>query len=115
LYITVCLVFIYIHAFLKNKIQDHADSTQEEDTNQPSVSVDSAEDGTTTDVNDQVDEMMVQLWSIINEKNDILRRQTELEYLRRGHRLEVLLFLIYILEGLDSLTNKDLFYFSCKK
>jgi len=32
--------------------------------------------------------MMIQLWNIVNEKNDILKRQTELEYLRRGHRLE---------------------------
>jgi len=39
--------------------------------------------------NEQLDEMIIQLWSIVNEKNDILRRQTELEYLRRGHRLEV--------------------------
>lgn len=38
---------------------------------------------------DILDELMVQLWNIVNEKNDILRRQTELEYLRRGHSLEV--------------------------
>jgi len=41
---------------------------------------------------DHLDEMMVQLWSIVNEKNDILRRQTELDYLRRGHRLEVIFY-----------------------
>jgi hypothetical protein len=37
---------------------------------------------------EQLEEMMIQLWGIVNEKNYILRRQTELEYLRRGHRLE---------------------------
>lgn len=38
---------------------------------------------------EQIDEMVVQLWNVVNEKNDIVRRQTELDYLRRGHRLEV--------------------------
>ncbi|CAG7818308.1 unnamed protein product [Allacma fusca] len=37
---------------------------------------------------EQIEEMVIQLWNIVNEKNDILRRQTELDYLRRGHRLE---------------------------
>ncbi len=33
--------------------------------------------------------MTVQLACIVKEKNDMVRRQTELEYLRRSHRLEV--------------------------
>ncbi|CAL8144119.1 unnamed protein product [Orchesella dallaii] len=42
----------------------------------------------TSNSSEQLDEMIIQLWGIVNEKNDILRRQTELEYLRRSHRLE---------------------------
>lgn len=36
-----------------------------------------------------MEEMMIQLFNIVGEKNETIRRQTELEYLLRSHRLEV--------------------------
>ena len=36
----------------------------------------------------EVEEMILQLFDLVNEKNDLLRRQTELMYIRRQQRLE---------------------------
>lgn len=36
----------------------------------------------------EVDELIVQLFELVNEKNELFRRQAELMYLRREHRLE---------------------------
>ncbi|XP_035704896.1 F-actin-monooxygenase MICAL3 isoform X2 [Folsomia candida] len=79
---------------LETKIRSLMEETDEGDQESESQRNDPAEvdlersSAANGGVDEQVDEMMIQLWSIINEKNDILRRQTELEYLRRGHRLE---------------------------
>ena len=35
-----------------------------------------------------IEEMILQLFDLVNEKNELLRRQTELMYLRRQQRLE---------------------------
>lgn len=35
-----------------------------------------------------VEEMILQLFDLVNEKNELLRRQTELMYIRRQQRLE---------------------------
>jgi MICAL-like protein 1 len=36
----------------------------------------------------EVDELIIQLFELVNEKNELFRRQAELMYLRREHRLE---------------------------
>ncbi|XP_022918551.2 MICAL-like protein 1 [Onthophagus taurus] len=36
----------------------------------------------------EVDDLMLQLFEVVNEKNELCRRQAELMYLRRQHRLE---------------------------
>lgn len=36
----------------------------------------------------EVEELILQLFELVNEKNDLFRRQAELMYLRRAHRLE---------------------------
>ncbi|KAL3269949.1 hypothetical protein HHI36_009005 [Cryptolaemus montrouzieri] len=37
----------------------------------------------------EVEDMVIQLFEIVNEKNELFRKQTELMYLRRQHRLEM--------------------------
>lgn len=36
----------------------------------------------------EVEELILQLFELVNEKNELFRRQAELMYLRRAHRLE---------------------------
>ncbi len=36
----------------------------------------------------EVEDLIVQLFDLVNEKNDLFRRQTELMYMKRDHRLE---------------------------
>jgi predicted nucleic acid-binding Zn-ribbon protein len=36
----------------------------------------------------EVEDLIVQLFDLVNEKNDLYRRQTELMYMKRDHRLE---------------------------
>ena len=36
----------------------------------------------------QAEDLIVQLFDLVNEKNELFRRQTELMYMKRDHRLE---------------------------
>ena len=46
------------------------------------------EDSALAECGIQVEEMILQLFDLVNEKNELLRRQTELMYIRRQQRLE---------------------------
>jgi len=50
---------------------------------------------------------MIQLFNIVGEKNETIRRQTELEYLTRGHRLEASLLCLPV--GLSQDKEMNLF------
>ena len=42
----------------------------------------------TSNIHLQVEDMILQLFELVNEKNDLFRRQTELMYLKKEKRLE---------------------------
>ncbi|XP_037817059.1 MICAL-like protein 1 isoform X2 [Lucilia sericata] len=76
---------------LEKMIRDRCEGENGEPLNSsgmPGESGDSASGSSTVENSKEVENLILQLFELVNEKNELFRRQAELMYLRRQHRLE---------------------------
>ncbi|XP_037938439.1 calponin homology domain-containing protein DDB_G0272472-like isoform X2 [Teleopsis dalmanni] len=76
---------------LEKMIRDRCEGQNGEPIGKPTEDVSDGKTTTATDCvqnSKEVEDLILQLFELVNEKNELFRRQAELMYLRRQHRLE---------------------------